>query len=908
MISRGRTPSLPEQASRRLFGRTVDLKRAEEALAQARLVTITGTAGVGKTRLAREILGRRVDPSLFVDTTEARGVEALCGAMARALGLGHQGIADASIQALGEALAARGRVLVVLDNFEQHVALAPVIIAPWLEAAPDADFLVTSRERLHLDGEIVCDLRPLPTPALSAPLDEITRCDAVQLFVARAKAACAGVEPAAQDLDVIAAIVRRLDGVPLAIELAAARADVLGPAQILARLSRPLDLLAAPSRSAPSRGTTLRAAIACSWDLLESEERRALVECSVFRGGFTLDAAEEVLGPGDTPVVDLVQALARKSLLHAAPVREAPRHVRLAMFESVRAFVAEIAPPPRAAEERHTGYYLRLGEAAARELRAARSRAPLAVLSAEHQNLIAVLERAERDAAAGVGAGSSALAAVRALAAVGPAIWLGTAPEAWIPRLDAVLASLESHGAAGAARAKVLLLRAHAAKLAGRPPDAASDAGAALALARREQDPVLEAEALFETSALAQLAGRDAASDLDRARTLARAHGEHALAAVIEGHAGWARFLARPLSAQDAFDGVGVGLRSAQAIGDRSSEARHRAWLGVLLACLGRSGSGRSELESAAQIAREVGDRALQVECLVQRSLLLLDGGDTAGARSARDEAAALSGQQTGSADRGALLVQDGRIALVLGRPGDAEAALRAAIEALDDVAEGAVARCHLASLHADRDHLAEAEAELSLVAIRGSELVESVVRVAAAHLTLGRARAAEMRGDLPEAGGQRRALEATLRAVRPWSAPPAPPALRIAVQLLRRAVEGAPPARGALLLGPDAAWFRVSGAEPVVLERRRPLRQILALLSAERLARPGVASSLISLLRAGWPGERPSHESAKNRVHVAISTLRKLGLREMLISQEDGWLLDPSIAIVQRADARDAS
>jgi predicted ATPase len=306
---------LHETAASRLIGRAADLKRAEEALEQARVVTITGTAGVGKTRLAREIARRRAETCLFVDATETRGVEALCAVVARALGLGHRGPSDASIQALGEALAARGRVLVILDNFEHHVALAPATISVWMDEAPDAAFLVTSRERLHVDGELACDLRPLPIPAPSAAPDEIARCEAVQLFVSRARAARAGIEPGPEDHAAIAAIVRRLDGVPLAIELAAARADVLSPAQILARLSRPLELLAAPGRGPPSRSTTLRAAIACSWDLLRDEERSALVECSVFRGGFTLEAAEEVLSRGETAIVDLVQTLVRKSLL-----------------------------------------------------------------------------------------------------------------------------------------------------------------------------------------------------------------------------------------------------------------------------------------------------------------------------------------------------------------------------------------------------------------------------------------------------------------------------------------------------------------------------------------------------------------------------------------------------------------
>lgn len=890
---------LRDPAGSRLYGRAADLKRVEEALEQARVVTLTGTAGVGKTRLAREIARRRVEPSVFVDTTEARGVEGLCGAFARALGFGSRGAAGAEVRALGEALAARGKTLVILDNFEHLVALSPETVAPWIDAAPDASFLVTSRERLHIEGELACDLPPLPPPSPAAPPDEIARCEAVQLFVARARAARGGADPAAEDHEAIAAIVRRLDGVPLAIELAAARADVLGPAQILARLSRPLDLLSAPSRGAPARGTTLRAAIACSWELLTDEERRALVECSVFRGGFTLEAAEEVLGRGGSPVVDLVQTLARKSLLHAAAAREPARYVRLAMFESVRAFVAEVAAAPADAERRHMEHYLRVGEAAGRELRAAQSPAPLATLMAEHENLVAVLLRAERDA----DDAGSALAAARALAALGPAAWLGASPDAWMPHVDATLAALDRHALAGPPRARVLLLRARAAKQAGRPAEAGADVDAALAIARGEPDPVLEAEALLESALVAELQGEAAERALDRALALAQAHGEHALAAAVAGHAAWARFTSRPLAAQDAFEGIGVGLRSAQAIGDRASEARHRAWLGALHGCLGRSGAARSELESAAQLARELGDRSLQVECLLQQSLLLLDNGDAAGAGAARDEAAAVLGSRAAPRERGPLLLQDGRIATAAGELDAAEAALRAATGGLHGTTDGAVARCLLAVVLSTAGRLDDAEAELALVA--GGELVSESLALASAAVGLARARAAEARGELREAEALRRSLEPSLRAAGRLSAPPSPPSLRFAARLVHRAVESTPAVRTALLLGPEAAWFRVPGGEPVGLERRRPLRFLLAFLAAERLARPGAAAPLASLLEAGWPGERVSLESARNRVHVAISALRKLGLRQMLISRDDGWLLEPSVAIVQRSDRR---
>ncbi len=896
---------LQEPAATRLFGRGPDLERVEDALEQARLVTLTGTAGVGKTRLAKELARRRAEPLVFVDVTEARGAEALCRALAHALGVAHRGPPEPSIEALGEALAVRGKTLVILDNFEHNVDIAGATVGPWIDAAADATFIVTSRERLHLEAEVACDLSPLATPPAGCSGEETLRCDAVQLFLSRARAARGGGAPSIGDPETIAEIVRRLDGVPLAIELAAARADVLAPAQILSRLSRPLDLLATPSRGGPSRGTTLRVAIACSWDLLADEERRALSECAVFRGGFTLEAAEEIVGVRG-PVVDVIQALVRKSLLYPTVGSSPSTPVRLAMFESVRAFVLEVAPPPAEAQDRHAAYYLRIGEVADKRIRAAQTPAPLSTLLAEHDNLLAVLERAEGAALARGGgeigvAGELAVVAARALTTLGAWAWLGGSAEPWIARLDALLAALRAGGAETSLRARVVLLRARAAEQLGRIDVARADAAAALAMAEESGSRAIESAALLQVAVLEQMEGRSARALLERARDLAAAEGEHALRAAIEGRAGWARFLANPMAADEAFEGVGAGLRSARVIGDGASEARHRAWLGVLHACLGRFGAGRSELETGLQIARGISDRGLQLECLAQAGVLALDAGDLPGARAAHDAAAGLLSERVAPIDRGVVLALRARIALVSGQLDAAEAAARAALDDLRATTQGAAVRCLLAGVLADRDDVQGAEAELALVDPAGSEVIGPALALAKAHVVLARSRAAEARGDLRAAEAERAALAARLREARPWSAPPAPPELRLAARWLLRRAEDTPPARGALLLGPDAAWFHATGADPVDLEKRKALRRILAHLATERVARPGSAVDMDALLRAGWPGTRLTHDSAKNRVHVAISTLRKLGLRRVLLSLDDGWLLDPSIAVVHR-------
>jgi hypothetical protein len=223
---------------------------------------------------------------------------------------------DAAAQ-LAEAIAGRGRCLIVLDNFEQVAMHAAATVGRWLDGAPEAAFMVTSRERLNVAGETVQPVEPLP---LNGP--------AIDLFVVRAQARRPGFVPDDAQRAVVAEITSLLDGLPLAIELAAARIGVLSPAQLLLRLRDRFALLA--GRGGTGRQATLRAAIDWSWQLLSAWEQAAFEQCSVFEGGFTLAAAEAVIDlvpwPDAPPVVDTMQALLDKSLLRRwSPPQAEPR-------------------------------------------------------------------------------------------------------------------------------------------------------------------------------------------------------------------------------------------------------------------------------------------------------------------------------------------------------------------------------------------------------------------------------------------------------------------------------------------------------------------------------------------------------------------------------------------------------
>src|SRR5215216_552726 len=270
-----------------------------------RLVTLIGPGGVGKTRLALrvldEIAGRFADGAVFVPLAAVTDPELVPAAIARELGVLEAGDRPLLVSLAG--LLRERTFLLVLDNLEQVVQAAPTV-ADLLSACPDLVVLATSRAALRLSGECEFPVPPLalPDPDSGAAKDP-ANADAIRLFVLRARAVNSEFALTADSAPIVAAICRRLDGLPLAIELAAARANVLSPPARLARLEGRLDLLAHGPRDLPARQRTMRDAVAWSYDLLNAEEQTLLRRLSVFVGGFTLEAAEWVTGSqGETKV------------------------------------------------------------------------------------------------------------------------------------------------------------------------------------------------------------------------------------------------------------------------------------------------------------------------------------------------------------------------------------------------------------------------------------------------------------------------------------------------------------------------------------------------------------------------------------------------------------------------------
>lgn len=300
--------SLP--AERDAFvGRSKTLLDLAQRLADgARLVSLMGLGGSGKTRLATRFgwswLGEYPGGVWFCDLAPARSVEGIYNAVAQGLGL-PLGPGDPCVQ-LGQVMASRGRCLVILDNFEQVARHAEETVGNWLARAHDARFLVTTREVLGIVGEEALALAPLQTD------------DAQQLFLKRAASAKRDFHPNAEDQAAIVQLVRLLDGLPLAIELAAARVRTLAPRALLARMSERFKLLASAGGRL-DRQSTLRAAFDWSWDLLQEADKSALAQLSVFEGGFNLEAAEAVINldlvDGAPWTLDVLNSLVDKSFV-----------------------------------------------------------------------------------------------------------------------------------------------------------------------------------------------------------------------------------------------------------------------------------------------------------------------------------------------------------------------------------------------------------------------------------------------------------------------------------------------------------------------------------------------------------------------------------------------------------------
>ena len=359
-----------------------------------RLVTLTGPGGIGKTRLALAVGERLRDrfgaAVVFVPLAAVTQPRLVLAGIARAVGADLTG-AGSPLQALAEQFG-DDRWLLILDNLEQVVGVAGDL-GELLACCPGLTMLATSRTVLGLRAEREYPVPPLPLPADPATVSagELASSPAVALFVDRARAVRPGFVLTEGNAAAVAEICRRLEGLPLAIELAAARTRLLDPEALLGRLARSLDALGTGPVDLPERQHTLRATVEWSLSLLDDAERSLLEIVAVFADGWTVEAVADVAGLDEDRVLELTEALARHSLIYLDSAEPGPRS---RMLDTVREFVAErLAARPDAGQipRRHAGYYRALAERADRPLRGAGQNEWLGRLQAEAGNLAAAV-------------------------------------------------------------------------------------------------------------------------------------------------------------------------------------------------------------------------------------------------------------------------------------------------------------------------------------------------------------------------------------------------------------------------------------------------------------------------------------------------------------------------------------
>jgi predicted ATPase len=811
-------------------GRRIELERLAELIDGAGLVTLLGPAGAGKSVLAVRAAahaGRApIRCSLEGSHDRTSVLEAMAGALESA----------STEDGVEKAIAALSGNVLVLDGAEKAAPELAPLAAKWAESTR---ILITSRQPLLRDEEQRFEIGGLP-------LD-----DGRALFLEIARVAEPTFAPNEMELGAINEIVEALDGLPLAIEIVASRFPVIPVAELLDRFARDTRLLSLEKPTAPLRHTTLEEAIARSWELLSIDEQRALALCSVFEDGFTLEAAEGLLGDG---AADMMMRLKEKSLLRM-------RRPRFFLYRSVNLFAAKKLDEMSLredAERRHAELFVRCASRWQGEIYGPQGVERLDQLELERANLRAARERmTDRDPALAARAGlcAAALADVRGE----DSSFVGQ-----------VLALAERSGAielvAQAHRAMAAALRVE-----GRLEEA-------LGHARRAHDVITgtewrreEAEIVRELGMCHRELRRDleAHAHLEAALLLSRELELPSLEAMILGNLGTlARLTDRTASARELY-------QSALEINRRMSDVRNQ---GIVLGNLGHVALREGALEEARSLfmrgktmVRRVRDRRSEGVLAAHLAHVEFLRGRLRQAKMHAEEARVLL-RLTGDRAMEALFLAF-------------ECALTCAATERDEPWQRRFDEAC--------DRLAELGPHPHGNTLEMLSLTFEVVR-ARRDPHQGLAMLSRVAQQLDAAADRSQAsIYATI-------------ASQIVARELTRAERANGRAtvvreeRSALQIAADGQWLKAPAGSVVDLSRRRTLRRLLVHLAEARDRDPGAVVNARDLIQAGWPNEKLDPDSAFNRLYVAISTLRRFGLKGILEARGDGYLLRPEIPFLR--------